>query len=93
MAASPKLKVYSASGEYLAACHYGEDAAALVSINGEGATIRAGHSKKDIVWTEGSEAFEAGNSYDSVAKLISERIGRKIEEAHARLALRYGANA
>jgi hypothetical protein len=73
MNASPKLKIYSASGEYLASCKYGEDAAALVAVLGDGTTIRYGYSRQNIVWTEGKETQPAGESYDFVAKTISVR--------------------
>jgi hypothetical protein len=72
MAGSPKLKVYNPSGDYVAACKHGEDAAAIVAGSGDGATIRLGHSR--VVWREGAESFVAGESYDGVANLIAERI-------------------
>jgi hypothetical protein len=66
MAASPRWKLYTASGEYEASAKNPETLAAAIGILGEGATIRDGHSK--VVWTEGKEndgiAFE---SYDAVA--------------------------
>jgi hypothetical protein len=72
MAAAPKFKVYSSEGEYVAACKYVEEAAAIVAMRGEGWTIRAGH--RYIVWHEGHEADEAGNSYDFVAETVWGRI-------------------
>ena len=72
MAATPKLKVYNKDGEYLAACKHGEDAACLVAMYGNGATIRHEHSR--IVWIEGDEAQLAGESYDFVAETIAARI-------------------
>jgi len=71
MASSPIWKVYSRTGEYVAACKYGEDAAAVVATYAEGATIRYGHRR--VVWTEGAETFPAGESYDGVAQVIYER--------------------
>jgi hypothetical protein len=63
MAASPEFKLYDAAGTYQAACKQPEQAAALVSFLGDGATIRYGHTKKDIVWTEGVDGA-ASDSYD-----------------------------
>lgn len=71
MAASPRWKVYTVTGEYVAACHYAEDAAAIVACRGDGTTIRDGHRK--IVWREGAECDTAGNSYDIVAQTIRAR--------------------
>jgi hypothetical protein len=73
MAAAPRWKVYSADGEYLAACKHVEDAAAIVSLRGDGATIRDGHSR--AVWTEGAEQTRAYDSYDLVVLTIRERVG------------------
>ena len=73
MAATPRWKVYNADGEYIAATKHVEDAAALVALNGNGSTIRDGHSKKDIRWMEGTETFPAGESYDRVAISIFNR--------------------
>lgn len=84
MAGSPNLKVYNPSGEYVAACKYGEDAAQIVSSYGDGATVRDGHNKKSTVWTEGSEDFSAGESFDSAALLMIQRIDARRAEAHTR---------
>lgn len=65
MAASPRWKVYDAGGEYQAACKRPEEAAAVVSFLGNGATIRDGH--KRIVWIEGPDN-RAHESYDAVAE-------------------------
>ena len=69
MAASPKYKVYTPRNEYVASCKYASDAAAILACYGEGATIRTGHAKRDIVYTETSYDAEDGawNSYDYVA--------------------------
>lgn len=74
MARSPRYKVYSAEGEYIAACKFAEDAAAIVA-SYEGGTIRDGHRK--VVWHEGHEAETAGNSYDAVAQTVYERVGSR----------------
>jgi hypothetical protein len=69
---SPKWKVYTAAGEYIASCKEAEDAAVLVSVRGNGSTIRYEH--KHTVWTEGAEMQPAGESYDYVANTAHERI-------------------
>ncbi|MDE2103300.1 MAG: hypothetical protein KGL39_39030 [Patescibacteria group bacterium] len=72
MAASPGYKVYDKHGVYQAACKEPEAAGALVSLYGEGSTIRHGHSL--VVWREGAEAIPAGESYDTVALTVRQRI-------------------
>jgi len=76
MAGSPQWKVFDAAGKYQAACKEPEAAAALMGFYGRGATIRWGHSKRDIAWTEGTgtgdplgtgECGLAGESFDFVA--------------------------
>jgi hypothetical protein len=84
MAASPHLKIYSKTGEYLAACRYPEDAAALVAARGEGATIREGHSPKHTVWTEGKEEHPASESFDFVRDTVRKRIRSRIEQSVSR---------
>jgi hypothetical protein len=71
VARSPEFKVYSPDGEYIAACKDVEDAACLVAFRGDGATIRINH--KRVVWTEGLEQQTAGESYDYVRDVVSER--------------------
>ena len=68
MATSPKFKIYSGPREYVAACKYAEDAAAIVSNYFMG-TIRLGHTKKDILWLEGSDGA-AADSFDVVAETV-----------------------
>lgn len=70
MARAPRFKVYTPAGEYVAACKRAGDAAALVSLYGEGATIRDGHARR--VWVEGSDGW-AGESYDEAADVVMER--------------------
>lgn len=72
MAGTPKWKVYSPDGEYIAATRYAEDAAALVAVRGDGATIRWNHGS--VVWREGAEKQPAGESYDYVAQTVAHRI-------------------
>ena len=78
MASSPDYKVYNRS-EYVAACKYPEDAAAIVAAYGEGATIRFGHRAKDTVWREGKEDQSAGDSYDFAAAVVADRIRARKE--------------
>jgi len=66
MAGSPRFKVYSSANEYVASIKYLEDAAAFVAIQGPGATVRNGHAKKNIIWTEGVDG-DAYDSYDGAA--------------------------
>jgi hypothetical protein len=73
MAASPEFKVYDPSGVYQAACKEPELAAAVVSVLGEGATIRHGHSVRDTVWTEGVDGC-AADSYDLTRQSIIKTI-------------------
>ena len=81
-------KIHLSTGQFIAACLYAEDAAALVAKHGANATIRIGHTH--VVWREGIEIFAAGDSYDRVASIIKER-ARAIERE--RLIALHGANA
>ena len=74
MAATPQFKVFNAEGEYVASVKYFEDAACLMSFYGEGASVRAGHGKKETLWTEGRESFSAGESYDDAAEVMASRL-------------------
>lgn len=69
----PGWKVYSPSGTYVGATYLAEDAGALVAAYGEGATIRWGHSKARLVWTDGVDGY-AGDSYDVVGVLCNARL-------------------
>lgn len=66
MAASPQFKVYR-DGEYVAACKYAEDAAAVIAATGSG-EVRHGH--RVVVWREGREGFPAGDSFDRAAQVM-----------------------
>lgn len=72
MAGAPRFKVYSRDGEYVAATKRPEEAGAVVSMLGNGATIRDGHSPKRIVWTEGVDGHD-GASYDVIAETVYAR--------------------
>lgn len=69
MASSPRFKVYR-GGEYVAACKYAEDAAAIIAMSSSG-VIKDGHAR--VVWEEGKEEQPAGESYDFVAQTIHAR--------------------
>jgi hypothetical protein len=64
--------VHNSSGDRVALIKHGEDAAAFVAIQGDGATVRFG---RKIVWTEGAEDISAGESYDQAADMMHERSG------------------
>jgi hypothetical protein len=76
MAGAPRLKVYGPSGEYVASCKYAEDAAAVVAAHGTGSTIRLGHRKADVAYTDGIDG-DAGDSYDAVAEVVHKRMGER----------------
>lgn len=69
------IKIYNATGNYIASCVHPEDAAALIALHGNGSTIRNGHARKNALWVEGSEVQPAGESYDYVAQVVAERTG------------------
>jgi hypothetical protein len=74
------MKVYDARGNFLASCVHPEGAAAIVELEGEGATIRNGHAVRNTIWREGSEAQPAAESYDFVATTIYERVPNSYRE-------------
>lgn len=71
MASSPPYKVFR-NGEYVASVKYLEDAAALCSVSGKGSVVKLGHSK--VIWTEGEEEIDAGDSYDEAADIMQRRV-------------------
>ncbi len=73
MAATPKYKVFTNTGEYVASCKYAEEAAVLVAALGDGTEIRTSHSKGSVVWREGKEMQSAAESYDYVSDKIAAR--------------------
>lgn len=73
MAASPKYKVYDSTGVYQASVKEIEAGALLMSLYGDGSTIRIGHSF--TVWTEGTDG-QGAESYDHVAQVAAQREGR-----------------
>ena len=71
--ASPRFKVYDEDGKYQAACKHAEAAANLVTMYGDGSTIRDDHGP--IVWREGPNHDGCGfNSYDGTARVVWDRI-------------------
>lgn len=75
----PSWKVFNPAGEYIAACHYAEDAAALVAAYGEGATIRWNRKNGPLVWTDGKDG-SAGDSYDYCALVCNRSLDKAAEE-------------
>jgi hypothetical protein len=74
MAGSPIWKVYTDANEYIASCKYLEDAAILVAGQGSAeTTIRYGHARTHIIWTEGKDG-KAFESYDAVAVIGLARV-------------------
>lgn len=73
MSGTPQIKLFDPQGAYQAACKEIAAAAILVEFYGEGSTIRFGHAKADIVWTEGQEGQPATESYDYVTSVTDER--------------------
>jgi hypothetical protein len=70
---TPRFKVYTEDGEYIAATKDPEDAAMVLAGRGRdgwGMTIRDGHRKKDIVYTLGIDQPHAGESYDNDDELV-----------------------
>ena len=72
MASSPALKIYTAEGEYVGSAKDVIGAAVMVQVYGEGSTIRLGHSKKAIAWTQGTDG-DATESYDGTGITMCQR--------------------
>lgn len=71
-------KVYGSDGRKEGEAVYGEMAAAMVAVLGDGATVRTGGGQ--VVWREGAEEQSAGESYDTAALTMCER-GHSGDEA------------
>lgn len=67
---APRIKIFDAHGQFQASTHDYAAAGALMGLYGEGATVRLGHGKKDIIWTEGTDG-SAYECYDLIADAIS----------------------
>jgi hypothetical protein len=72
MAASPPIKLYR-NGEYVASCHYFEDAAALAGMT-PGTVVK--WKGKHLIWKEGTETVDACDSWDHAAKIMQDRVSR-----------------
>ena len=64
--------VYNPDGVLIASVIYAEDAACLIALYGDGATIRF---RDYVLWHEGRETQNADESYDHVASLVLSRLG------------------
>ena len=69
MAATPPIKIYR-NGEYVASCHYFEDAAAIAAMT-RGTVVRWRRGK--ILWREGQEEVNAEDSLDVAASVMRQR--------------------
>lgn len=67
---TPRIKVFDAAGQYQASTHDYAAAACLMGLYGDGATVRLGHSKRDVIWTEGQDGSVADN-FDHLAEVIA----------------------
>lgn len=83
--------VYDTDGDRIALLATAEDAAALVSILGDGTTIRR---DEIVLWTEGSESESAAESYDNTAEIVrgrynqaSVRKRQEVKDANSRASL------
>ena len=82
MSGSPKFKIYNLNREYIGCVKYAEDAAALVALQGDGATVKYDHGK--VIWREGAEELSAGESYDEAARVMYRRIDKMRRASYAR---------
>ena len=69
MSGTPKFKIYR-EGEYVAACKYAEDAAAIVGVSG--GLVKYDHGR--VIWREGEELIEASQSYDEAGAIMVKRV-------------------
>lgn len=73
---TPNWKVYR-DGEYVASTKYPEDAAMLIAGHGAG-VVKWRHQV--LVWEEGAEEFQAGESYDRAGDVMRARLRKYAEE-------------
>lgn len=85
MAGAPNLKVYTSDNEYVASFNYYEDAAMFAGFRGNGSTVRFGHQKSWVLWTEGAEEFPAGESLDRAAEIMRQRLREKYRLAYIKV--------
>lgn len=77
MAATHRFKIYTREGDYVASVRDPELGAMLLSgASFEQGTIRDGHRRADIVYTEGADG-DPGESYDAVARIVWDRVDRR----------------
>ena len=72
MKQAPALNVYTAEGEYVGSAVEVMGAGVIAQAYGEGSTIRLGHLKAGIVWTQGKDG-DVCESYDTAGALMVER--------------------
>ena len=78
MGAAPRWKVYTEAGEYIASCKEAAVAAMIIAGHGtDGMTIRHGHGRAGIVWTEGQEELPAAESFDYVSMTCLSRLWQR----------------
>ena len=71
MRSLPHWKVYNHGGTYEGEAVFGELAAAMVAVLGNGSTVRTAGGQ--VVWREGAEEFSANESYDGAAETMRYR--------------------
>lgn len=90
MGASPRWKVYTYDDEYVASTTDPVYAAMIVSgIGHPGTTIRDGHRKRSVVYTDGvvladGTISNAAESYDHVAEVCQRRAAELAEARRGR---------
>lgn len=71
MRSLPHWKVHSPTGTYEGEAVFGELAAAMVAVLGDGSTVRTAGGQ--VVWREGAEEYSAAESYDNAAETMRYR--------------------
>jgi hypothetical protein len=74
------FKVHAPDGTPVGATLHAEDAAGLVYLHGDGATVRY---RNTVVYTQGPDG-DAGNSYDAAAGLMYQRVDAQDKARAAR---------
>ena len=72
MAASPKYKVYY-KNEYIASTKYSVEAAAVAGMR-KGSIVKFNH--RHVVWQEGEEEVDAGESWDQAGEIMDNRAAK-----------------
>ncbi len=86
MSSNLDYKVFDGSKQMIGSVMHAEDAAALVSLHTDG-TVKWKHAV--TVWREGKEEQSAGDSYDSAAAVMYERVDAYNRKRYARLTAGY----